>query len=162
MRRYLFYLKYVIRHKWFVLVEGRKLHVPIWQLLIHDWDKFIPALFINYAKCFYESDGSSRYKEEYLIASWNAHQKRNKHHWQYWILVWDNGNADYLPIPDVHRREMLADWRGAGRAVGKPDTREWYKKNASKIKIHPDTRRWIEKQLDINWRDFVVNVREFE
>jgi hypothetical protein len=50
-------------------------------------------------------------------------------------------------MPDKYRREMLADWRGAGRALGKPDTQAWYAANRDKMKLHPETRAWIEQQL---------------
>ena len=54
-----------------------------------------------------------------------------------------------LPMPDRYRREMLADWRGAGRAYGNPDTRKWYEKHKHKIIIHAETRAWIESQLGL-------------
>ena len=50
-------------------------------------------------------------------------------------------------MPDKYRREMLADWMGAGRALGKPNTLEWYTANQGKITLHPETRQWIEEQL---------------
>lgn len=123
MKRHWKYLKYVLRHKWYVLVEGRKLHVPIWQLILHDWSKFLPSEWFPYARTFYTQDGKNHYQpgESFLVA-WNHHEKRHKHHWQYWVLVMDSGDMVPLPIPDRHRREMLADWRGAGRALGKSDT----------------------------------------
>jgi hypothetical protein len=55
-----------------------------------------------------------------------------------------------LPMPDRYRREMLADWRGAGRAIsGKDDTLAWYMKNRKRLMLHPDTRNWIEWQLGV-------------
>lgn len=52
-----------------------------------------------------------------------------------------------FPMPDKYRREMLADWRGAGRALRKPDTKAWYKEHAEFIILHPETRTWIEANL---------------
>lgn len=57
-----------------------------------------------------------------------------------------------LPMPDRYRREMLADWRGAGRAYGNSDTAAWYLKNKNNIILHPETRQWIEDQLNIPLR----------
>lgn len=54
-----------------------------------------------------------------------------------------------LPMPDRYRREMLADWRGAGRAYGNTDTRGGYLKNREGIILHPETRVWVEDQLRI-------------
>lgn len=107
--------------------------------------------------------------------AWMLHQHRNKHHWQYYlnagttpisrtnVLVWDKGNASIIingsvhdwsglisirePMPDVYRREMLADWRGAGRAVGKSDTAAWYLANKKNMQLDYDTRCWIEHTL---------------
>lgn len=109
--------------------------------------------------------------------AWMLHQHRNKHHWQYWlkagntplpftnILVWDRGNSSMVldgevfnwdiagtisvreAMPNTYLREMLADWRGAGQALGKPDTAAWYEANKDQMKLHPETRWWIEAQL---------------
>lgn len=51
------------------------------------------------------------------------------------------------PMPDIYRREMLADWIGAGRALGKPETWVWYEANKEKMQLHPETRAWIEDKL---------------
>lgn len=176
MKAHLQYLKYVLRHKFYVFVECLKLGVPIWIALLHDWDKFLPDEWFPYVHCFYAPDGSKQYKESTAFTrAWMHHQHRNKHHWQYWlnadvtplyrtnILVWDRGTASIVidygvydwrgeisvreEMPDVYRREMLADWRGAGRALGFSDTLAWYKKNFSNIKMGRLTRSWIECNL---------------
>jgi hypothetical protein len=54
-----------------------------------------------------------------------------------------------LPMPDKYRREMLADWRGAGMAQNKPDTAAWYNSQRHNIILHPETREWVEKELKI-------------
>ncbi len=159
MKRHWQYFKYVVRHKWYVLLAGLKLSVPIWILIFHDWDKFLPDEFIPYARFFYGPDGSTwdrsnGYKptdtgDPAFDYAWFLHQKRNKHHWQYWLLPEDDGGMKYIPMPDVYRREMLADWRGAGRALGFPDTAAWYKSNRDNMQLHPETRQWIENQLEI-------------
>lgn len=148
MKRYWQYLKYVLKHKWFVFLAGIDLGVPLLQLIFHDWDKFLPDEFFPYARTFYSSDGSSQYKSsDEFSTAWNHHQKRNKHHYQYWMLTWDNGTTECLPMPHCHRLEMLADWRGAGRALGDPFTWEWYEVNKHKIHLHEETRAWVEEQL---------------
>lgn len=149
MRRHWEYMKYVLRHKLFVLIAGLQLGVPPGTLIVHDWDKFLPFMWFAYARCFYKPNGEKQYVEsvEFNVA-WNAHQKRNKHHWQYWMLVYDSGKTECLVMPDKYRREMLADWIGAGRALGKPNTWEWYEANKGNIQLHTVTRFWIEKQLE--------------
>lgn len=164
------YLKYVLRHKWFVFVECLRLGVPIWTAILHDWDKFLPSEWIPYSRFFYGGDyfpsreshegfgrpsmlGIFIYTREDVerdfAAAWNQHQKINKHHWQYWMLTWDRGETECLPMPDVYLLEMIADWRGAGRALGKPDTLAWYLKNKDNIKLHPATRGHLEYELGV-------------
>ena len=164
---YLKFLWSLLRHKWFVSVECCRLGVP-WLGVIHDWSKFLPSEFVPYARYFYgnypkraDIHGdmrnilSDRYTAEGVQAAfdvaWLHHQKRNRHHWQYWILVYDDepDKIVCLPMPDRYRREMLADWRGAGRAYGNPDTREWYLAHKDDIILHPDTRERVERELGV-------------
>lgn len=202
--RHLAYLKYVVRHKWFVFLEGRKMGVPLLNLILHDWTKFLPVEWGSYARAFYQPDGKGWYKPDpAFFVAWNHHQKHNRHHWQYWLLALDQpaktwhlqsmddagpfilardgkAVADMLAVeadsmyhekqyelamqivsqlntltpiemPDVDRREMLADWRGAGRTRfgDKADCAGWYKKNHRFIHLHPNTRAWVEDQLGV-------------
>lgn len=196
MRRHWQYLKYVLRHKWFVLVAGIKIGVPIHLLILHDMSKFRPFEWFAYARTFHAPDGTGQYKLDGtgFDVAWLHHQNHNKHHWQYWLLSEDNPDPEFnmqshdggmthnyivhrsladvvaivydatitdwhnppnemindlkqalqntptaMPMPNRYRDEMLADWIGAGRALGKPDTRAWYHANRDKIILHPDT-----------------------
>lgn len=161
------YLRSLLRHKWFVFLECCKLGIP-WLGVIHDWSKFLPSEWLGYAKHFYgdypsEYDlatggysGSAKVSKEEIgrqfDVAWLHHQHRNKHHWQRWLLTLDSARSDgkliVLPMPDRYRKEMLADWRGAGRAYGNPDTSGWYQENKDKISLHPDTREWLEEALN--------------
>lgn len=150
MKRYWEYLKALLRHKYFVFLEGRKLGLGIARLLIHDWDKFGPRMFASYARSFNAPDGSKWYQPSAdFDLTWNRHQKVSKHHWQAWVLMEDSGAVKVLKMPDADMREMLADWRGAGRAYGNPDTKGWYEKTAHARKLHPETQAWIEAQIGI-------------
>ncbi|HML21819.1 MAG TPA: DUF5662 family protein [Aggregatilinea sp.] len=143
------YLRYVLRHKFFVFQAGYGL-VPLVQLLLHDWTKFLPREWFPYTRTFYAKDGSSQYKPDATFdTAWNHHEKANPHHWQYWVLIKDSGDEVLLPMPEKYRREMLADWKGAGRALGKPDTASWYEQNRYRIKLHPETRAWVERELGV-------------
>lgn len=171
MKRYLAYLKAVFRHKICVYQEGRKLGLWPLRLLWHDWDKFLPFMFIAYARSFFNPDGTSRNVRDasgYYDAArtegafnfaWLLHQKRNRHHWQWWTLPLDDGGIKCIEMSPVDRLEMLADWRGAGRAYGNPDTKGWYQKNQDKMQLGPDTRKWIEAQLGIQ-REVVFSTPE--
>lgn len=92
------------------------------------------------------------------------------------IMIWDKGNITLFgsfgsdedtlmqvdldpdslkikpfPMPDRYRREMLADWIGAGKAYGNPNTREWYLQRRDMFRrfIHPDTLLWLDIQLGV-------------
>lgn len=161
MKAHLGYLSYVLRHKWFVFVECCKLGIP-WLGIVHDLSKFRPDEWFPYVDAFYgdgdvrraaiRCDSTGYYKptdsgDPAFDFAWLLHQKRNRHHWQWWILPQDEDGLKVLPMPDRYRREMLADWIGAGMAQGKPDTCAWYEKNSTKMQLHPDTRAWIEDWL---------------
>ena len=52
-----------------------------------------------------------------------------------------------LPMPEKYRMEMIADWRGAGKALGNSDTLGWYTKNRDNILLNPETRAEVEREL---------------
>lgn len=165
------YLKYVIRHKWFVFIACRRCGVGLWQALIHDWHKFLPSEWFPYVNYFY---GEHRKMKDncpddfvYFAAlgiataafehAWNLHQKRARHHWQFWILTNDSDRPKTvnLKMPDRYMREMVADWWGAGRAItGKWEAHLWYDKNKQEILLSPKTREDVEKLLAKSSRRF--------
>lgn len=156
MRKHLKYLAYVIRHKWFVFTEACKLGIPLLGI-IHDMSKFSPTEWFPYVNFFYGKnnprDKTGYYKptdtgDQAFDFAWLLHQKRNKHHWQWWVLPEDEGGLKVLEMPLKYRKEMLADWRGAGKAQGTPDTKVWYATNKHKILLGIETRQWIEKALE--------------
>lgn len=165
MIKYLKYLRYLLRHKWYVGIECFKRGL-YWRGIIHDMSKFRPAEFIPYTNFFYgkgakpRRDSTGYYKptdtgDKAFDFAWLLHQKRNDHHWQYWILPEDEGGIKVLPIPDKVRVEMLCDWIGAGKAQGhfppKDDplfeTRKWWQANNHKMLLHPETKEYFENLL---------------
>lgn len=152
--RYFNYLKYVLKHKYYVLIAGRLLGVSLPRLIFHDWDKFLPFMWWAYANAFYKPDGSKKYDPNPNFAlAWNRHQKRNRHHWQYWLITWDIGKTEPLPMPIVDIVEMVADWWGAGWAItgNKWGVLSWYENNRDKIIVHPDTLAAIDEQIGKIW-----------
>ncbi len=123
MFRYINYLKYVLWHKYYVYLSYKiykklfSTQVTLWQILWHDIDKFYPKNFIPYARTFYKPDGTKQYDEtvEFNLA-WLRHQKFNKHHYQYWVVIMDRGEIMPLEIPEKYFDEMLIDWMGASWA----------------------------------------------
>lgn len=158
MKKHLRYLGYVLRHKWFVFVECCRLGIP-WRGLVHDLSRFFPSEWFPYAEHFYGRrarvwrDETGYYRptdtgDSAFDFAWFLHQKRNKHHWQWWVLPANGEGVKALEMPLAYRKEMLADWRGAGRAQGTPDVRAWYRANRERMLLHPEVRAWVERMLE--------------
>jgi hypothetical protein len=147
MKRHIAYLKYVLRHKWYVFLAGQELGVDLVQLIVHDWHKFLPSEWFPYARTFYKSNGEKQYVEsEEFSQAWRKHQQRGKHHWQHWLITWDRGETEALPMPWDYVEEMVADWYGAGKAItGKWEAKQWFEANKHKMKLHPVTVERIEQ-----------------
>lgn len=153
---HLVYLWYVLVHKYWVFVFGRKLGVPVWRLVTHDLSKFSRAEWGPYARWFYSKAPNNRswyaiwkegeglnlpYElEPYTTArtlkrafehAWAHHWRNNLHHWEGW-----GGNA----MPETYVREMVADWWGAGYAKGQRDVLDWYVANSPRMNLHNNTR----------------------
>ena len=144
------YLKYILRHKQFVLIASRKIGASLISAIIHDISKFSYIEQFPYAKTFYDKDGGNQYiPSESFNRAQLTHQKRNKHHWQYWLLIEDSGKIIPLEIPENIVLDMIADQMGAGRAItGKQDILEWYNKVKDSIILHKNTRVVIDNVLN--------------
>lgn len=166
MKAHVAYLKYVLRHKWYVFLACKQMGVPFWQAILHDWTKFTCREWMPYVHQFYNPDGTKRgmvrdasgaYDPSAQPApfqlAWLSHQ-RNKHHWQAWVVIGDGGSLSPLPIPKRYVIEMVADWKGAGMAIlGQDDVFPWYTANRDKMLLHPDTRAMVEMAISNIWRE---------
>ncbi len=150
------YLSYVLRHKWYVMLECFKIGL-YWQGITHDLSKFLPREWFPYMNHFYGGGNTidrgrtatGYYKptdtgDPAFDMGWLSHTKLNKHHWQYWCTPEDGGGLKVYEMPLEYLREMLCDWKGAGRAQGKPDTLAWYKENRDKMSVGPGARNWLD------------------
>ena len=159
------YLRYLLKHKWFVAIECFKRGL-YWHGVVHDMSKFLPNEFFPYVNFFYGKDSKqesreSRYQsinsaQRYFQRAWQKHLMRNKHHWQNWLNVQDAGTQVVLEMPKKHVVEMVCDWIGAGRAQGyynseKPmeEVNNWYAKNFKRITLHPSTQFLVEEILGV-------------
>jgi hypothetical protein len=161
MRKFFGYLRYVVRHRWFVMLECWKMGM-VWRGLVHDWHKFLSDEFLPYMCRFGGGIQTGRDKTGYYKAedtgdpafdrAWFLHQKRAWHHWQSWCVPRESG-AGVIPqeMPQVYACEMICDWLGAGRAQGTPDVMRWYEANAGKLVLHPNTRRVVEEWLNARY-----------
>jgi len=162
MVKYWIYLKYVVRHKWFVMIECFKEGL-YWRGLMHDNSKFFPSEFLPYANFFYGRNAKQVAEERKknkgyykptdtgdpkFDFAWLLHQKKNKHHWQWWILPEDEGGLKVLVMPIKYVDEMMCDWIGAGKAQGVGTTTcDWWQANNHKMQLHPWVREYIEERL---------------
>lgn len=153
---YIKYLKSLMLHKWYVFLAGLKTGVPVWRLIVHDWSKFSFSEFGPYARYFFgdypswENDRlairfptySGKTKESVALDfdyAWLNHQNKNPHHWQYWILVYDDDPkvSSALPMPETYVREMVADWMGASKTyTGDWNMSEWLAKSGMNLDSH--------------------------
>lgn len=167
MKSYLLYARSLLRHIYYV----RKAcwHNGLyWQGLVHDLSKWRPSEFIPYARYFYWSreqidaetfaafaefgyaEGApyGYYAEDRFNFAWLHHQKRNHHHWQYWVRMNDDGLICPMPMPEKYVKEMLCDWWGASMAYGnKGQNRDWYEAHKDNMKLHPTTREYVESHI---------------
>jgi hypothetical protein len=122
-----------------------KAGIPI-RGLLHDLSKFRPSEFESYSRFFNGNSASDCKVQEAFNFAWLLHQKRNDHHWQWWILREDDGGVKIFPMSRKARLEMLCDWIGAGRTYGSK-TPEWYDANKHRMLLHDETRIWVERQI---------------
>lgn len=166
LKAHYLYLKYVLRHKLFVYQEGVKLGVGRWQLLKHDMSKFSRAEWTPYVLKFYgkhyprsskRARDHKRIKREFDLA-WLHHQHSNPHHWQRFVLLNDFGNPETcLEMPERYMLEMIADWKGAGRAKHGKHTPEevneelqtFYQNTARYRKLHDITKMKVENIIGV-------------
>ena len=156
--KYIKYLWYLIRHKWFVMLECFSVGL-YYRGITHDLSKFRLSEFIPYARHFSGNIKTGRDKTGYykpnntgddaFDSAWFLHQKRNDHHWQYWTMPNDDGTISTFEMPLYVVMEMVCDWKGAGRAQGTPDTRKWYSANNAKLRLHDETRKIVENMIGV-------------
>lgn len=157
LKRYWDYFKYVIEHKKNVFIECWKDGLYL-QAFTHDLSKFSPTEFFSYANYFYgnKEDTSNKIAFEY---GWLHHQKKNKHHWEYWV----DSDGKALEIPSKYIKEMICDWKAMSRKFG-GTVQEYYYKNINKANLHISTRCRLEYELgfidgcclisNVTWQDY--------
>ena len=125
--------------------SGADLSEFYWLLEWHDSTKYGPDEYGAYEAYFYgERD------EESFNFAWLHHINRNRHHWQYWLLVNDDhGKMVPLEMPKVYALEMIADWWSFSWRSGKLDEIfAWYDEHKDGIILHDKTRAFVESTLD--------------
>ena len=153
MKKYWNYLKYVLEHKKNVFLEcwsdGLYIHA-----FTHDMSKFSPCEFFSYANYFYGEHGKLfnggfvwEFKEHEKAENefnygWLHHQRKNKHHWDYWVD--SKGNA--LQMPNKYIKQMICDWKAMSRKFGDTAT-DFYLNSKHKMILHSKTIEILESML---------------
>jgi hypothetical protein len=125
--------------------------------LTHDLSKLLPSEFFNYMNYFYDYDNKCKRYSKKVIEndfnmSWLIHQKRNDHHWQWWIIHMDDGSTEVMEMNIDALLEMISDWVGAGIAInGKENVINWYLDNKDKMLLNEHTRTALEFLLFDNY-----------
>lgn len=142
------YLKELLVHKWLILTTGRWAGVPFWRLVIHDWSKFMPVEFLNYARFKYGIKSIDEWAK-----AWLHHLQHSSHHPEHWILPWLGDPGYYeeigqdiarsivcLPMPELDVREMIADLMATSKQrTGSYNIDKWLNENGPDMYFHPDT-----------------------
>lgn len=163
IRRHWSYLKFLLKHRWYVFIECCSARM-VWKGLVHDLSKFLPDEWFPYARYFYSKDGKKKQRRDStgyykppdtgdsaFDLAWLKHLRRNPHHWQWWLLPLESGSEKPLEMPIVFLLEMICDWIGAARIQGVErwwDLVPWYHKNKDKLQLHSETRKEIERIID--------------
>lgn len=113
----------------------------------HDKSKYFVQEYVPYDNYFY-GDRTDEVKEAFDFA-WLHHIHNNPHHWQYWVLVRDEGTFHGLEMPKEYVYEMIADWWSFSWKSGNLyDIFEWYATHGPKMILHPNTRKLVDDILD--------------
>lgn len=133
------YFLYIVEHKINVGIECFKMGLFI-HAFTHDFSKFRPSEFIPYARFFVKKNRSSNYKQSDLDFQngWNHHQKRNKHHWNYWVSVTRKNEIIPIEMPIKYVMQMVADWNGMSRKFG-GNSLKYFNENRDKMILHQKT-----------------------
>ena len=73
--------------------------------------------------------------------AWLSHQRKNKYHWEYWVI--NPHTREALPMPKKYVIEMVCDWRSFSRKWGRK-VKSSRLNLTDKIVVHPETRRELE------------------
>jgi hypothetical protein len=152
MKRHALYIRYLVRHKFFVFRAGLWVGAPLWRLIIHDWSKLTPTEWFPYVERFFGNQGDQSQTEiDAYDRAWSHHVHKNPHHWNHWLVVPTTGNHVISPLkmPEKFVREMVADWMGANRVqTGGWNVHQWYNNNKYRIVLHNETRALVEEILN--------------
>lgn len=124
---------------------------------IHDLSKDTNEEYYAYDHNFYNTEFpiSATDIQKSFDAAWLHHIHWNKHHWQHWVLLNDDGTSYPIQMPYAHVIEMVCDWwsfswEQYNKTNNPKDLLEvitWYKNHEQSMQLHKDTRIQVEHLL---------------
>ena len=119
------------------------------NIAFHDRTKGKAREFYGYRKKFYPEENENKEEaNEAFSFAWNHHQKTNRHHWEYWVLIKDSGTVSALEMPLVYVLEMMCDWCAMSLKFSNLPS-QWHQDNSGRIFVHEKTNILIKKWLHI-------------
>ena len=137
------------------------------QVSNHDSSKYSLEEYDAYDNYFYNGGHSNKSGQERFNYAWLHHIHNNPHHWQYWVLLEDDGSGKPKPmdIPDNYILEMICDWwsfswakhyeKMAKHSNESSSSKElyeifnWYNDHKAKIFMTNTTKTKVEALLDL-------------
>ena len=127
------------------------------QGLLHDLSKYSLAEFASGVR-YYQGTRSPNAAEREALGyspAWLHHKGRNKHHYEYWIDIKNNGNGELegKPMPTRYVVEMFCDRVAAckvyeGTAYTDASALRYYQLTRYRMTIHPDSAALLEGMLE--------------
>lgn len=118
----------------------------------HDESKYEVGEYNPYDDYFYteKTDENREEINKAFAYAWNTHQKMNTHHWQYWVLLNDDGTTKVLDMEIHSILEMFCDWWSFSWKQNNPrEILDFYKYNRDKMQLSEYTQNIVEKLLSI-------------
>lgn len=148
MKKYMQYLKYVLKHKKEVFRQCVKRKM-FWHAITHDLSKFRPSEFFAYAEKFYGRKPNPKKMtsvvEAKFEAAWLHHKNRNKHHWNYWV----DGHGKPIPMPRKYVKQLICDWEAMGAVFGN-SAASYFESKKQSMNLHAVTEYRISKELGLS------------
>lgn len=116
----------------------------------HDASKSELDEYDAYDRYFYGGNRSYQVVQDFNYA-WLMHQKRNPHHWQYWVLINDDPGEGFvaLDMPLNYIIEMICDWWAFSWAKDNlHEIFKWYDEHKDYMKLSDKTRKTVENILE--------------
>lgn len=127
------------------IIQGLDLELLEKNISEHDSSKFSEKEIKGYENKFFGNGDLDEFHKAFL-----DHIHHSPHHWQYWVLVHDNGKDDTLiEMPKEYVIEMICDWMSF--SIAKDDLNElfeFYKNQKDIMRLNKKSKEFLEDCLN--------------